>query len=187
MTTPVGAAGWRRPRLAADRPAPPRPAPRPQAAGPPAPAREHTPPPTGTGPPPPPARSAAEPTVRRHPARPAAPRTADQIKVGRWSLADASGALLALVVYGPVLAYVKGGPDLARQWWRAKFLNDVGGEQPPPWRPLRPGDPGIPESYTPAPTDPETPGPWRGGADNPPPWMPQPGTPPQPGVPVVSV
>lgn len=115
--------------------------------------------------------------VRRHADQaPMGSRTAGQVRVGRWSMADGAGALLALVAYGPALAYIKGGPELAKQWFRMKFLNGgtgTGGGAPGYPFP-RPGDPGIPDSYTPAPTDPATPGPWQGGADNPPPWMPQP-------------
>jgi hypothetical protein len=43
-----------------------------------------------------------------------------------WSAAnDGAGALLALIAYGPALAFVQGGPTRAKAWFRAKFLNEV--------------------------------------------------------------
>lgn len=100
-------------------------------------------------------------------------------RVGRFSVAgDGAGALLALIAYGPALAYVNGGQALAKQWFRAKFLNQAGtgGSGGTPGF-LQPGDPGIPESSTPAPGEG---GPWRGGADGPGPMFPQPARPDAP-------
>lgn len=42
-------------------------------------------------------------------------------------MGDGAGALLALIAYGPALAYIRGGPELSKKWFRAKFLNEAGG------------------------------------------------------------
>lgn len=59
-----------------------------------------------------------------------------------WSTGDVSGGLLALILYGPVLAWIRGGKPLATAWFKAKFLNETAATPAAAKTPLTPQSPG---------------------------------------------
>jgi hypothetical protein len=89
-------------------------------------------------------RAARRPPARAAPSRSRSPRVGSarsSWRVGGFTADDGAGFLLALIAYGPALAWITGGSANAAKWFRAKFLNEDNRATDPSNLRNDPGDP----------------------------------------------